>query len=115
MRTKYSIDTQYEILFRLSLSLFAANPDTYAITFNDLVSAATNYGTMGKEDLMEERLLTPELCKEMMDAPHVSSYQCLYEYLILSFHLSSRPHWQVTGIRSKTRLTSTVLLPLKFS
>ena len=72
MRTKYSIDTQYEILVRLSLSLFAANPDTWAVTFKDLVNAATSYGTMGKEDLMEERLITPELCKEMLDDPQVS-------------------------------------------
>ena len=115
MRTKYSIDTQYEILVRLSLSLFAANPDTWAVTFKDLVNAATSYGTMGKEDLMEERLITPELCKEMLDDPQVSSYQRLYVYLILSFYFSSRPHWQEPGIRLKTRLTSTVLSPLKFS
>jgi len=88
MRTKYSIDTQYEILVRLSLSLFAANPDKWTVTFKDL---------------------------ELLDDPQVSSYQCLYAYLTLSFYFSSRPHWQEPGIRLKTRLTNTVLSPLQFS
>jgi len=114
MRTKYSFDTQYEILVRLILSLFAVNPDTHGVTYKDLVSAATNYGTMGKE-WMEERLITPKLCKEMLNDHQVSSYQCLYVCLILSFYFSSRTHWQEPGIRSKTRLTSTVLAPLKLS
>jgi len=82
MRTKYSIDTQYEILVRLSLSLFAANPDTYAIIFKDLVSAATNYENMGKEDLMEERLITPELHKEILDDPQVSYYIIFFSFRI---------------------------------
>ena len=35
MKTEYHIDTQYEILVRLSLSLFAANPDTWAVIYHE--------------------------------------------------------------------------------
>jgi len=87
IRTKYRI----EILVRLSLFLFAANPDTYAVTYKNLVSAATNYETMGK-DLMEEGLITHELCKEILEDHQISIYQCSHVYLILTYYFSSKPH-----------------------
>jgi hypothetical protein len=60
----HSIDKQYEILLRLILSLFAKQPDSYDVVHQDLFKLASKQGSMGP-DLINERLLTTELCEAM--------------------------------------------------
>ena len=66
-----SIDVPYEILVRLSLTLFATNPDSYAIVHGELFQLATTFGTMGLQD---ERLMTPKLYEVMKDNTEVFNY-----------------------------------------
>ena len=55
----------FETLVRLVYFLFAKDPDTYAIVCpKKLFKVAVQYGYMG-EDLMQERLLSPEICSAM--------------------------------------------------
>ena len=66
-----SIEVPYGILVRLSLTLFATNPDSYAIVHGELFKLATTFGAMGLQD---ERLLTPKLCEVMKDNAEVFNY-----------------------------------------
>ena len=66
-----SIDVPYEILVRLSLTLFATNLDSYAIVHGELFKLATTFGAMGLQD---ERLMTPKLYEVMKDNTEVFNY-----------------------------------------
>ena len=71
-----------EILVRLLYFLFAKDPDTFDVVNSELFQVATKYGFMGKVDLPNERLLSPEICVAMKNNAIVSYRMLYYKYIL---------------------------------
>jgi len=68
----HSIDKQYEILVRLTLSSFAKDPDCYSAVNNRVFKIASELGGLAlrdesgnKLDLLDECLISSKLCEAM--------------------------------------------------
>jgi hypothetical protein len=71
-----NLKENYEILYRLVLSLFARDPDDFAVVQSKLDKVAVSYGSMG-EGCLQERLMSPNIYNAMMRNEKVS-YRILY-------------------------------------
>jgi hypothetical protein len=71
-----NLKENYEILYRLVLSLFANDPDDFAVVQSKLDKVAVSYGSMG-EEFLQERLMSPNIYNAMMRNDKVS-YRMLY-------------------------------------
>ena len=88
-----------EILVRLVYVLFAQDPDTYAVVSPlHLFRIVVQYGYMG-EDLMHERLLSPEICAAMRNNAIIVIYNYIFIYILFTDDIfldgrhTEKDHW----------------------